>query len=282
MSTSIAALTYMKACRPELTTAIDAKPHVECQLAPFSSAVTPTGRGSFGETWSNWPAFAASADVSPGGSISYGAPSNILSTGTTVSARAQLRDCANHRAPGNSLRTAVHYGGTISCTTARVSNKNPGTAAYVGWVRGHNSVPYFVNGANEGNEAGVCFAAFPGQTNWTCVVSTQYPLVGLSQTTFLTSQSFTTNSALKITLCFPSRVARFYINDALVFEATTDFSVEENKRVDATWTIREYDVDMNDVPVAAPTLTATLRVANPQIKMWRPGYMGTRLVHNNW
>lgn len=281
MSTSIAALTYMKACRPELTTAIDAKPHVECRLAPFSSAAA-TGRGSFGETWSNWTAFAASADASPGGSISYADPSNILSAGPTVGARAQLRDCGNHRAPSSSLRTAVHYGGTIMCDSARVSNKNPGTAAYVGWLRGHNAVPYFINGTSEGNESGVCFAAFPGQTNWTCVVSTQHEGVGLFQTTFLTSQSFTINAALSITLSFPSRVARFYINNNLVFEATTNFAIERNKNVDATWTIREYSLDMNDVPVAAPTLTATLRVARPSVKMWRPGYMGTRLVHNNW
>jgi hypothetical protein len=271
----------MKACRPELTTAIDEKPHVECRLAPFTSG-TPTGRGSFGETWSVWPAFAATANASPGGSITYGSPT-ILSTGPTLFARAQLRDCANHRAPSASTRTAVHYGGTLSCDSARVNNINPGTAAYIGWLRGHNVVPYFVNGESEGNEAGVCFAAFPGQTNWTCVVSTAGPNgVGPSQTTFLTSQPFNVNAALTITLSFPSRAANFYINGALIFTATTNFSVQADKNVDATWTIREYGLDMNDVAVAAPTLTATLRVVQPSVKMWRPGYMGTRLVHNNW
>lgn len=280
MSTSIAALTYMKACRPEITTAIDAKPFIECRTAPFNDDVNCSGRGSFAETWSNWSAFTASADASPGGSITYGGSAIVLSAGTAYSARAQLRNSGNHRAPSGGTFQAVNCGGFMRSEVTRVTNKNPGTAAYVGWLRGHNSIPYFNGVGGEGNEAGICFAAFPGETNWTCVVSND-PMLG-SQTTFLTSQSYSTNATLSIQLCFPSRLARFMINDVVVFEATTNFTTELNKKIEATWTIREYSSDMNDVPVAVPTLTATLRCDIPTVKMWRPGYMGTRLVHNNW
>jgi hypothetical protein len=284
MSTSIAALTWIKANNPNKSVPAVNKPHIECSTAPFGTISSSSNRGSFAETWSTWAAGSPTADVSPGGNVTYGAQV-ILETGPAYGARSQLRDCANHRTPSGSIRNHQYYGGIMQCTTARLSQRNPGTAAYFGWLRGHNSAPYFVDssGTSTANENGVCFASFPGDANWSCVVSRQRPNGVLpEQSVFLTSQAVGTGAALKIVLHGRSKRAEFFINSVLVHTVTTGFNQDPDENVDATCTVREYGVDMLDAPVAVPTLTALYRVTRPIVKMWRPGYMGTRLVHNNW
>jgi hypothetical protein len=276
MATSISALTWMQANNPlRPVSAVTAKPHVKCRLETVAGV---TSRGTFGETWSAWSINAASADASPGGSITYGPSIQILSTAPAVTARAQLRDCGNHRAPSNSIRQIQKYGGIFSCQSVRLTNRNAGTAAYVGWLRGHNSQPGF----DGGNEAGVCFAAYPGEATWTCVVATFKPVVGYLITEFATAASVTVNTELKIVLRANGAGADFYVAGSLVFSTSENINKEVNKSSDATFTIREYALDKAGNSVAAPTLSATMRVSDPRIDMWRTGYMGTRLVHNNW